>query len=73
VHLHEGGGWDLPLENGEAAFLEAIEEALHKVGLGRVAWRQQVLDFATDRLNDPSLPEANRALFLQAVVEKAWE
>jgi glycosyltransferase involved in cell wall biosynthesis len=73
-NLHnEGVGWDLPLENGEAAFLEAIEEALHKVVLERVAWRQWVLDFATDRLNDPSLLEANRALFLQAVVDKAWE
>jgi len=66
----EGVGWDLPLENGEAAFLEAIEEASHKVGLERVAWRQRVLDFATDRLNDPSLLEANRALFLQAVADK---
>jgi glycosyltransferase involved in cell wall biosynthesis len=73
-NLHnEGVGWDLPLENGEAAFLEAIEEALHTVGLGRVAWRQRVLDFATDQLNDPSLLEANRAVFLQAVVDKAWE
>lgn len=70
-NLHkEGVGWDLPLENGEAAFLEAIEEALHKVRLGRAAWRQRVLDFATDRLNDPSLLEANRVLFLQAVTEK---
>ena len=67
---NEGVGWDLPLENGEAAFLEAIEEASDKVGLGRVAWRQRVLDFATDRLNDPSLLEANRALFLQAVADK---
>jgi glycosyltransferase involved in cell wall biosynthesis len=67
---NEGVGWDLPLANGEAAFLEAIEDALHKVGLGRVAWRQRVLDFATERLNDPSLLEANRALFLQAVAEK---
>jgi glycosyltransferase involved in cell wall biosynthesis len=70
-NLHnEGVGWDLPLENGEAAFLEAIEEALHKVGLERVAWRQRVLDFATERLHDPSLIEANRALFLQAVANK---
>lgn len=66
----EGVGWDLPLENGEAAFLEAIEEALHKVGRGRVAWRQRVLDFAIERLNDPSLLEANRSLFLQAVADK---
>ncbi len=66
----EGIGWDLPLENGEAAFLEAIEEALQKVRRERVAWRQRVLDFATDRLNDPSLFEANRALFLQAVADK---
>ena len=67
---HAGVGWDLPLVNGEAAFLEAIEEALHKVRLERVAWRQRVGDFATDRLNDPSLLEANRALFLQAVAAK---
>jgi len=66
----EGVGWDLPLENGEAGFLAAIEEALRKVGLERVVWRQRVLDFATDRLNDPSLLEANRALFLQAVAGK---
>jgi glycosyltransferase involved in cell wall biosynthesis len=70
-NLHdEGVGWDLPLENGEAAFLEAIEKASHKVRLGRVAWRQRVLDFATNRLNDPSLLDANRALFLQAVADK---
>jgi hypothetical protein len=69
--LHnEGVGWDLPLENGEAAFLKAIEEALHKVVLGSAVWRQRVLDFATDRLNDPSLLNANRALFLQAVDDK---
>ncbi len=61
----------LPLENGEAAFLEAIEETLHKVGVERVAWRQRVFGFATDRLHDPSLLEANRALFLQAVAGKA--
>ena len=66
----EGVGWDLPLENGEWAFREAIEEALHKVGLGKVAWRQRVLEFATNRLNDPSLREANRALFLRAVADK---
>ena len=42
----------------------------HKVGLERVAWRQRVLDFATERLNDPSLLEANRALFLLAVDDK---
>ncbi len=66
----EGIGWDLPLENGEAAYLEAIEEALQKVRLERVAWRQRVLDFATDHLNDPSLFDANRALFLQAVASK---
>lgn len=64
---NEGIGWDLPLENGEAAFLEALEEASHKVQLERVAWRQRVLGFAADRLNDPSLREANVALFLQAV------
>lgn len=69
----EGVGWDLPLENGETAFLQAIEEALHKVRLERVAWRQRVFDFATDRLNDPSLLEANRALFLQAVADKVGE
>ena len=70
-NLHrEGVGWDLPLENGEAAFLEAIEEAMRKVRLGRVAWRQRVLAFATERLNDPSLLEANRALFLLAVDDK---
>jgi hypothetical protein len=29
------------------------------------------MDFATDRLNDPSLLEANRkALFLQAIADK---
>jgi glycosyltransferase involved in cell wall biosynthesis len=67
----EGIGWDLPLENGEAAFLEAIEEASRKVRLERIAWRQRVLRFATDRLNDPSLLEANVALFLQAVADKA--
>lgn len=67
---HEGIGWDLPLENGEAAFLEALEEALHKVKLERVAWRQRVLSFAADRLNDPASLEANRALFLQAVADK---
>lgn len=67
---NEGVGWDLPLEDGEEAFLEAIEEASHKVKLGVVAWRQRVLDFAADCLNDPSLIEANRTLFLQAVVDK---
>ncbi len=73
-NLHnEGVGWDLPLENGETAFLNAIEEASHKVGLEKVAWRQKVLDFSKDRLNDPSLLEANRALFLQAVAGKACE
>ena len=66
----EGIGWDLPLENGEAAFLEAIEEALHKVRRERVAWRERVLVFATSRLNDPSLLEANVSLFLQAVAGK---
>ena len=71
-NLHnEGVGWDLPLENGEAAFLEAIEEALHKVRLERVAWRQRVVDFATDQLNNPSILVANRALFLRAVADKA--
>ena len=67
---HAGVGWDLPLLNGEAAFVEAIEEALHKVRLERVAWRQRVLAYAIDRLSDPSLLEANRALFLQAVADK---
>lgn len=67
----EGVGWDLPLENGEATFLEAIEETFHKVRLEKVAWRQRVLDFARERLNDPSLLEANRALFLHAVASKA--
>ncbi len=67
----EGVGWDLPLENGEAAFLEAIEETFHKVRLEKVAWRQRVSDFARERLNDPSLLEANRALFLHAVAGKA--
>ncbi len=66
----EGVGWDLPLGNGEAAFLEAIEEASHKVRRERITWRQRVLDFATDRLNDSSLLVANRALFLQAVAIK---
>ena len=66
----KGIGWDLPLENGEEAFLEALEEALHKVKLERVAWRQRVLSFAADHLSDPSLLEANRALFLQAVSGK---
>jgi hypothetical protein len=28
------------------------------------------LEFAIDRLNDPSLLEANRAVFLQAVADK---
>lgn len=70
-NLHEEGvGWDLPLENGEAAFLKAIEQAAHTVRVGSVAWRQRVLDFAANRLNDPSLLEANRALFLQAVADK---
>ncbi|MEO7859757.1 MAG: glycosyltransferase [Nitrospirales bacterium] len=70
-NLHdEGVGWDLPLENGEAAFLKAIEKAAHTVRVGRVAWRQRVSDFAANRLNDPSLLEANRALFLQAVADK---
>lgn len=68
--LHNKGvGWDLPLENGEADFLEAIEEALHKVGRERIAWRQRVSDFATERLRDPALVEANRVLFLRAVNE----
>ena len=67
---NEGVGWDLPLENGEAAFLEAIEEALHKVELERVAWRQRVFDFAKDRQNDPALLEANRRLFLRAIAGK---
>lgn len=67
----EGVGWDLPLENGEAAFLGAIEETFHKVGRERAAWRQRVSDFAAARLNDPSLLEANRALFLQATAGKA--
>jgi hypothetical protein len=66
----EGIGWDLPLENGEAAFLKAIEEALHKVRRERVAWRERVLVFATDRLSDPSLLEANVSLFSQAVAGK---
>ena len=63
----EGVGWDLPLENGEAAFLEAIDEALRKVATERIAWRQRVLDFAGAQLNDPSLREANRSLFLKAI------
>jgi len=67
----EGVGWDLPLENGEATFLEAIEETFHKVRLEKVAWRQRVSDFARNHLNDPSLLEANRALFLHAVASKA--
>jgi glycosyltransferase involved in cell wall biosynthesis len=67
---NEGIGWDLPLENGDTAFLEALEEAFHKVKLERVAWRQRVLAFAADHLNDLSLLEANRELFLQAVADK---
>lgn len=68
---HEGVGWDLPLENGEAGFLKAIEEALRKVRLERATWRQRVFSFAKDRLNDPSLLKANRALFLQALARNA--
>lgn len=71
-NLHrEGVGWDLPLENGETGFLKAIEEALHKVRTERTTWRQRVSRFAKDRLNDPSLIEANRALFLQAMAREA--
>lgn len=71
-NLHrEGVGWDLPLGNSEAAFLEAIEETFHKMRLEKAAWRQRVSDFARNHLNDPSLLEANRALFLHAVVGKS--
>lgn len=68
---HEGVGWDLPLLNGEAGFLKALEEALHKVRVERVTWRQRVSHFAKDRLNDPSLLEANRALFLPTLASNA--
>ncbi|HBP88415.1 MAG TPA: glycosyltransferase [Nitrospirales bacterium] len=66
----QGVGWDLPLENGVAGFLEAIAEALRKVEIERDAWRQRVFEFAKDRLNDPALLEANRALFLRVIAGK---
>jgi glycosyltransferase involved in cell wall biosynthesis len=62
--LREAGiGWDLPLSN-EEAYVSAIEAADAKGPLEYPPWRQQVADYASKRLSDPSAVDANRRLFL---------
>lgn len=62
-----GVGWDFPLEDGEADFRMAIEEAAHRVKVSRLEWRRIVFKFAETQFNDRSLLEANRSVFQHAV------
>lgn len=62
-NLHDAGvGWDLPLAN-QKAFCRAIEAAARKDYHGRLDWRRRIRAYATKRLADPRLIEANRQVF----------
>jgi glycosyltransferase involved in cell wall biosynthesis len=63
-----GVGWDLPLENGEAAFSRVIEAAADRIKKEKTSWRQLVLDYAAHQLYSGEAVEASRQLFRQAVL-----
>lgn len=65
-----GIGWDLPLDHGESMFLECIQEAAKMPTSERMALRRRVYRYASEHLGDPSLIEANRRIFLQAVADQ---
>lgn len=63
----KGVGWDLPLDNNEGAFVEAIQLAAEKRVVEGASWRKHVYEYAVKRLHDPELIEANRRMFYQAM------
>lgn len=62
-----GVGWDLPLDDGEGAFLKAVQEVAAMPLDERADWRRRVRQFALEHLGDPRVVEANRRLFLRAI------
>ncbi len=63
----QGVGWDLSLDDGEDAFVQAICEAKGKSHMEMNNWKKSVLEYAKLRLCDPSIIEANRQVFLRAI------
>ncbi len=61
-----GVGWDLPLNNTKA-FLDAIIATKNKTSSGSYSWRKHVFDYAQQHLNDPTLLDSNRQVFLKAI------
>lgn len=64
----QGVGWDLPLDSEGEGFLKAISAAIKMLNDNQKEWRQRVFNYAASRLSDPNLIEANRSLFLTAIV-----
>lgn len=62
-----GVGWDLPLDDGEAAFAEALEQAHVLVAGDRNGWRRRVREYAKEQLVASGDVEANRQVFLSAL------
>lgn len=58
-----GVGWDLPLDAGESAFADAIEQAAQLALEQGQAWRERVHRFAVARLSDPARVESSRQMF----------
>lgn len=61
-----GVGWDLSLA-AEWPYAERINECVAMDAVDYRDWRTKVRRFATDRLIDPQVTEANRSLFLDAI------
>lgn len=61
-----GVGWDLPLDAGQP-FAERIDYCAGLNATEYQDWRDRVRRFANERLLDPKIIEANRALFIEAI------
>lgn len=61
-----GVGWDLPLD-AEQPYAERIDYCAGLDAATYTEWRIRVQRFARERLNDPKIIEANRALFMEAI------
>lgn len=60
-----GVGWDLPL-TAEHPYAERINYCAGLDSTTYQAWRNRIRDFASQRLIDPQVIEANRRLFMEA-------
>lgn len=62
-----GVGWDLPLD-AEQSYTERIDYCAELDAATYQEWRVRVQHFAHQKLSDPKIIEANRALFMEAIL-----